>query len=219
ATFTPHKQLTPEQIFWSQNLIKIKSEALREQTTLSRPIKALTVYPSNTTTTLVPRVLPMKSQVKIHIFTLIQLFLEFDKTCKKRITPTGLTKGEMGFEQTKACYLKELKYQNLKDSHGNSPSTPDKDTPDFDSVFVISKMQASLQGKSNVIRQLKKQTSHLQETRSDTDRTLKVTTVDSQITRLTEKVTVLQAQNDSFRAENDKIKQHYKELYDSIKIM
>nr|GEZ49496.1 hypothetical protein [Tanacetum cinerariifolium] len=32
------------------------------------------------------------------------------------------------------------------------------------------------------------------------------------------KVTHLQAQNDLFRVENDKIKQHYKELYDSIKI-
>nr|GEX24470.1 uncharacterized mitochondrial protein AtMg00810-like [Tanacetum cinerariifolium] len=79
-------------------------------------------------------------------------------------------------------------------------------------------MQASLQGKVNVIRQLKKKISHLQETCSDTDRTLKVRTADSQITQLTETVTNLQAQNDLFRAENDKIKQHYKELYDSIKI-
>nr|GEY70667.1 hypothetical protein [Tanacetum cinerariifolium] len=53
----------------------------------------------------------------------------------------------------------QLKYQNLKDSFGNNPPTPDKDTPDFDPVFVIGKM-----------------------------------------------------------AENDKIKQHYKELYDSIQI-
>nr|GEY03320.1 retrovirus-related Pol polyprotein from transposon TNT 1-94 [Tanacetum cinerariifolium] len=228
---------------------------------------------------LVPKVLPTKSQVKIHIFTLIQLFLEFKKICKKRITPTGLTEGERGFEQTKECYLKEvvdrkhdaierknlliandsliaeclsqdvfsvatnselnvarftemhvanttvearylaleaelanlhdknnhdnqkelinhfsklevnhlnlkLKYQNLKDRIGNNPPTPDKDTPDFDSVFVIGKMQVSLQGKDNVIRQLKKQLSQLQVTHSDTDRTLK----------------------------------HYKELYDSIKI-
>nr|GEV50200.1 hypothetical protein [Tanacetum cinerariifolium] len=43
ATFTPQKQLTPEQIFWSQYLIKLKYEALKEQTTVSRPIKALTV--------------------------------------------------------------------------------------------------------------------------------------------------------------------------------
>nr|GFA44891.1 hypothetical protein [Tanacetum cinerariifolium] len=44
-------------------------------------------------------------------------------------------------------------------------------------------------------------------------------TTESQITKLTDQVTYLQAaQNDLFRAENDKIKQHYKELYDSIKI-
>nr|GEY03559.1 integrase, catalytic region, zinc finger, CCHC-type, peptidase aspartic, catalytic [Tanacetum cinerariifolium] len=235
-------------------------------------------------------------------------FLEFDKTCKKRITPTGFTEGERGFEQTKEYYLKEvipffktfkdnfegiqkalikeikemkdvfeeleaevtqydvdrnhdtierknlliandnliaeclskevfsvatnsklniaqftemivahtavearcleleLKYQNLKDSFGNNPSTPDKDTPDFDAVFVIGKMQASLQGKDHVIRQLKKKISQLQVTRSDTDRTLKVQTVDSPITKLSEQVTNLQAQNNLFRAENDKIK-------------
>nr|GEU56476.1 retrovirus-related Pol polyprotein from transposon TNT 1-94 [Tanacetum cinerariifolium] len=353
ATFTPQKQLTPEQIFWSNDLIKLKYEALKERTKVSRPIKALTVYPPNTPATLVPKVLPIKSQVKIHIFTLIQLFLDFDKTCKKRITPTVLTEGKRGFEQTKECYLKEvipffktlkdnfegiqkaltkkikeikdvfeeleaevaqyavdrkhdvierknlliandnliseclskevffvatnselnvarftkmhvanttvearclaleaelanlrdrshhdnqeglinhfsklkvnhlnlqLKYQNVKDSLGNNPPTPDKDTPDFDSVFVIGKMQASLQRKDNVIRQLKKQLSQFQVTRSDTDRTLKVQTTDSQITKLTEQVTNIQAQNDLFRADNHKIKQHYKELYDSIKI-
>nr|GEZ62252.1 hypothetical protein [Tanacetum cinerariifolium] len=331
ATFTPQKQLTPEQIFWSQDLIKLKSKALKEQTIVSRPIKALTVYPPNTPATLVPRVLPTKSQVKIYIFTLIQLFLEFDKTCKKRITPTGLPEGERGFKQTKECYLKEvilffktlkykfegirkaltkeikkmkdvfeeleaevaqyvidrkhdaieqknllidndnliakclskevfyvatnsklnvarfteihvantiiearcleleaelanlhdkshhdnqeelinhfsklelnhlnlqLKYQNLKDSFGNNPPTLDKDTPNFDSVFIIDKIQASLQGKDNVIRQLKKKIAQLQETRSDTDRTLKLRTADSQITQLTEQVTNLQAQND-----------------------
>nr|GEW18584.1 integrase, catalytic region, zinc finger, CCHC-type, peptidase aspartic, catalytic [Tanacetum cinerariifolium] len=79
-------------------------------------------------------------------------------------------------------------------------------------------MQASFQGKDNVIRQLKNQLSQLQVTRSDTDRTLRVQTIDSQITKLTDHVTHLQAQNDLFRAENDKIKQHYKDLYDSIKI-
>ncbi|GKE76230.1 hypothetical protein Tco_1542350, partial [Tanacetum coccineum] len=38
ATFTPQKQLTPEQIFWSQDLIKIKAEALKTQATTSRPM-------------------------------------------------------------------------------------------------------------------------------------------------------------------------------------
>ncbi|GJR53395.1 hypothetical protein Tco_1403916 [Tanacetum coccineum] len=108
ATFTPQTQLTPGQIFWSKDVLKMKAEALKEQTTASRPIKALTVYPPNTPATLVPRVLPTKSQVKINIFALIQLFSEFEKTCKKRITPTGLTEGERGFEQTKECYLTEV---------------------------------------------------------------------------------------------------------------
>nr|GEV59005.1 integrase, catalytic region, zinc finger, CCHC-type, peptidase aspartic, catalytic [Tanacetum cinerariifolium] len=112
----------------------------------------------------------------------------------------------------------QLKYQNLKDSIGNNPPTPDKDTPDLDSVFVIGKMQAFLQGKDNVIRRLKKELSQLQVTHSDTDRTLRVQPTDSQITKLTDQVTHLQAQNDLFRAKNDKIKKHYKELYDSIKI-
>nr|GFC38187.1 hypothetical protein [Tanacetum cinerariifolium] len=53
----------------------------------------------------------------------------------------------------------QLKYQNLKDGIGNNPPTPNKDTLDFVSVFVIGKMQASLQGKDNVIRQLKMQLS------------------------------------------------------------
>nr|GEW43711.1 retrovirus-related Pol polyprotein from transposon TNT 1-94 [Tanacetum cinerariifolium] len=43
TTFTPQKQLTLEQIFWSKDLIKMKAEALKEQTTASRSMKALTV--------------------------------------------------------------------------------------------------------------------------------------------------------------------------------
>nr|GFA00301.1 hypothetical protein [Tanacetum cinerariifolium] len=133
ATFTPQKQL----IFWSRDLIKMKSEALKEQTTVSRPIKALTVYPPNTPATLIPRVLPTKNQVKIHIFTLIQLFLEFNKTCKKRITPTGLTEGERGFEQTKACYLKEVIpfFQTLKENFEGIQKALTKEIKDMKDVF------------------------------------------------------------------------------------
>nr|GFC37907.1 hypothetical protein [Tanacetum cinerariifolium] len=79
-------------------------------------------------------------------------------------------------------------------------------------------MQASLLGKDNDIRQLKKQLSELQATCRDTECTVKVRTTDSQLTKVTDPVTNLQAQNDQFRAENDKVNQHYKQLYDSIKI-
>ncbi|GJX50463.1 retrovirus-related pol polyprotein from transposon TNT 1-94 [Tanacetum coccineum] len=348
ATFTPQKQLTPEQIFWSQDLIKMKAEALKTQATASRPIKALMVYPPNTPATLVPRVLPTKSQVKINIFALIQLFSDFEKTCNKRITPTGLTEGERGFEQTKACYLTEvipffktlkehfkgiqkaltkeikemkdifeeleakvdqnvvnrkhdeieqknllivndnlivdclskevfyivtnseltvsrfiemheahtivqtrcleleaelsklrdkiqkddhtelvkrfsnlevnhlnlqLKYQNLKECFGNKPSLPTRETPNLDSVFIIRKMKASIQGKDNAIKKLKMQIFQLQDTRSEADRTLDVRALNFQIIQLTKKVTTLQEQNELFRAKNAQVKQHYKELY------
>nr|GEZ87941.1 hypothetical protein [Tanacetum cinerariifolium] len=307
AIFTPQKQLTPKQIYWSNDLIKLKSKALKERAKVSRPIKAFTVYPLNTPTTLVPRVLPTTSQVKIHIFTLIQQFLEFDKTCKKRITPSAITDGERGFEQTKECYLQEviLFFQTIKDNFEGiqkaqtrevkqmkdvfedleaevaqcavnrkhdaidlkniliandnliaeclskevfSVSTKselnvarfaeihvantsvearclaleveldtlrnkshqrikgNKDTPDFDSVFVIGKMQASLQGKDYVIRQLKKQISQLQVTNSDTECTVKVRTTDSQHTKHIEQVTKLTAKNVTLRTSISKAK-------------
>nr|GEZ98022.1 hypothetical protein [Tanacetum cinerariifolium] len=38
----------------------------------------------------------------------------------------------------------QLKYQNLKDGIGNNPPTPNKDTSDFDSVFVIGKIKATV---------------------------------------------------------------------------
>ncbi|GJX21682.1 hypothetical protein Tco_0226127 [Tanacetum coccineum] len=53
ATFSPQKQLTPEQLFWSQDIVKMKAEALKEHNT--RPIKALLCnLPPNTPTTLCP---------------------------------------------------------------------------------------------------------------------------------------------------------------------
>ncbi|GJZ85057.1 retrovirus-related pol polyprotein from transposon TNT 1-94 [Tanacetum coccineum] len=137
ATFTPQTQLTPGQIFWSKDVFKMKAEALKEQTTASRPIKALTVYPPNTPATLVPRVLPTKSQVKINIFALQQLFSEFEKTFKKRITPTGLTEGERGFEQTKECYLTEVIpfFKTLKEHFEGIQNALTKEIKEMKEVF------------------------------------------------------------------------------------
>ncbi|GKA74856.1 hypothetical protein Tco_0781234, partial [Tanacetum coccineum] len=85
-----------------------ENDRKKAETSVPKPLSALTVYPPNTPVKLVPRVLPTKSQVKINLYVLTQLFTEFEKTCKKRITPTGVTEGERGFEQTKRCYLTEV---------------------------------------------------------------------------------------------------------------
>ncbi|GKC38884.1 hypothetical protein Tco_1051268 [Tanacetum coccineum] len=79
-------------------------------------------------------------------------------------------------------------------------------------------MKEQLQGKNNTIRKLKEQISHMNERRSEVDHTLDFKALDSQNIELTEYVTALQEQNEHFRADNEKVKQHYKELYDSIKI-
>ncbi|GJX34736.1 hypothetical protein Tco_0246293 [Tanacetum coccineum] len=49
------------------------------------------------------------------------------------------------FSNLKVNHLNlQLKYQNLKESFGNNTSSPTRDVPDFDSVFVIEKMKASI---------------------------------------------------------------------------
>ncbi|GJW08595.1 retrovirus-related pol polyprotein from transposon TNT 1-94 [Tanacetum coccineum] len=44
AIFTPQKQLTPEQIFWSNDLLKMKAKALKEKAKSAKPITAMTVF-------------------------------------------------------------------------------------------------------------------------------------------------------------------------------
>ncbi|GJY20127.1 hypothetical protein Tco_0392693 [Tanacetum coccineum] len=73
ATFAPQRNLTPEQIIDN-------NDRKKAETSVPKPLSALTVYPPNTPVKLVPRVLPTKS----------------------------VTEGERGFEQTKRCYLTEV---------------------------------------------------------------------------------------------------------------
>ncbi|GKA27809.1 retrovirus-related pol polyprotein from transposon TNT 1-94 [Tanacetum coccineum] len=121
ATFTPQTQLTPEQAFWSIDLEKRKAEELKANTPPLPVLPPATVYPPNTPVHLVPRTLPTTSQVNIGLYVITQLFWDFEKTCKKRITPTGITEGERGFEQTKRCYLTEvIPFFNLLKEHFDS---------------------------------------------------------------------------------------------------
>nr|GFA40947.1 hypothetical protein [Tanacetum cinerariifolium] len=200
ATFTHQKQLTPEQIYWSNDLMKLKSEALKERAKVSRHIKAFTVYPLNTPATLVLRVLSTTRQVKIHIFTLIQQFSEFDKTCKKRITPSVITDRERGFEQTKACYLQEVIpfFQTIKDNFEGIQKALTREVKQMKDVFeeLEAKIaQCAVDRKHNAINRKNLLISN-----------------DNLIAECLSKET------DCLRAENDKVKQHYKQLYDSIKI-
>nr|GEV09662.1 hypothetical protein [Tanacetum cinerariifolium] len=118
ATFTPHTQLTPEQVFWSKEINDKKADDLKARTPPLRVLLPMTVYPPNTHVHLVPRTLPTTSQVNIGLYVITQLFWDFEKTCKKRIIPMGIIEGERGFEQTKRCYLTEvIPFFNLLKEH------------------------------------------------------------------------------------------------------
>nr|GEY10918.1 integrase, catalytic region, zinc finger, CCHC-type, peptidase aspartic, catalytic [Tanacetum cinerariifolium] len=244
-------QLTPEQIFWSKDVLKIKAKALKEQTKALKPIKALTVYPSNTPATLVPGecdkierknlliannnliadclskemfYIATNSELTVSRFTkmhdaqtvvqarCLELKAEISKLNDKiqKYDHNELVKYFSNLEVNQLNL--QLKHQHLKESFGNNKSLPARDTPDFDSVFVIKKIKASIQGKDKTIKKLRMQISQLKETHSEADRTLDFRALDFQIAQLAEKVTVLHEQNELFKVENAKIKQHYKEL-------
>ncbi|GJV29478.1 hypothetical protein Tco_1385926 [Tanacetum coccineum] len=224
----------------------MKAEALKEHTTASRPIKALTVkhdkieqknlliandnlifdclskevfYLATNSELTISRFTAMHDAHTVVQARCLELEAEISKLCNK-VQKDDHAELVKGFSNLEVNHLNlQLKYQNLKERFRNNTSLPAQDAPDFDSVFVIEKIKASIQGKDNAIKKLRNQISQLTKTRSDVDRTLDFRALDFQITQLTEKVTVLQEQNELFRAKNEMVKQHYKELYDSIKIM
>ncbi|GJQ97117.1 hypothetical protein Tco_0008256 [Tanacetum coccineum] len=126
-----------------------ENDRKKAETSVPKPLSALTVYPPNTPVKLVPRVLPTKSQVKINLYVLTQLFTEFDKTCKKRITPTGVTEGERGFEQTKRCYLTEVIpfFKTLKEHFARVQTALFKEVKIDDLMALISRRQFELRSK------------------------------------------------------------------------
>ncbi|GJZ42473.1 hypothetical protein Tco_0589359 [Tanacetum coccineum] len=99
-------------------LAKRKAEELKSNATPLPVLPLATVYPPNTPAHPVPRTLPTTTQVNIGMYVITQLFWDFEKTCKKCITSTGITEGERGFEQTKRCYLTEvIPFFNLLKEH------------------------------------------------------------------------------------------------------
>ncbi|GJZ62442.1 hypothetical protein Tco_0618579 [Tanacetum coccineum] len=112
----------------------------------------------------------------------------------------------------------QLKYQNLKERFGNKKPVTSSDAPSFDSLFVIGKLNEQIQSRGNTIRELKEKISRLTKKNSDADPIFDLKALVSQNKDLTAKLNALHDLNERFRAENAKVKQHYKELYDSIKI-
>ncbi|GJY09095.1 retrovirus-related pol polyprotein from transposon TNT 1-94, partial [Tanacetum coccineum] len=98
----------------------------------------------------------------------------------------------------------QLKYQHLQESFDNKNSQASQEAPDFNSFFKIKNLEHQIKEKDNVIRHLKDLVASVNDRSREP-----YNAVD---------VTALIEQNDCDRVELEKVKQHYKELYDSIKI-
>ncbi|GJU38286.1 hypothetical protein Tco_1191243 [Tanacetum coccineum] len=110
-----------------------------------------------------------------------------------------------GFNKLEVEYLNlQLKYQHLQENFRNNKSQTSQDVPEFDSFFRIKILETQLQEKDNAIRNLKAQVSKMNDRSCETYNA--------------KDVTALIEQNECVRVELEKVKQHYKELYDSIKI-
>nr|GEX86346.1 zinc finger, CCHC-type, retrotransposon Gag domain protein [Tanacetum cinerariifolium] len=83
---------------------------------------------------------------------------EFDQTCKKRITPSAITNGERGFEQTKACYLKEVIsfFKTLKDNFEGIQKALTKEVKEMKDVFEELEAEA-LEAELSNLRETKNQ--------------------------------------------------------------
>nr|GEW04760.1 hypothetical protein [Tanacetum cinerariifolium] len=237
ATFTSQKQLTPEQIYWSNDLMKLKSEALKERAKVSRPIKAFTVI---TPTGLTDRERGFEKTKAFYLQEVIQFF----KTIKDNFK---------GIQKALTKEVKEMKdvFEELEAEVAQCAVDRKHDAIDQKKLLIandnliaecLSKKVFSVATNSELnVTQLAKMhiantfvearclaleaelatlrdKSHQENQGELIKHFSKLETIDSQITKLTDHVTHHQAQNDMFRAENDKIKQHYKDLYDSIKI-
>ncbi|GJS09028.1 hypothetical protein Tco_0365824 [Tanacetum coccineum] len=102
------------------------------------------------------------------------------------------------------CLSTQLLYDVEKSRCLDLEADMSKEAPDFNSFFKIKNLEHQIQENDNVIRNLKVLVANVNDRSCEPYNAKDVTT--------------LIEQNDCGRIELEKVKQHYKELYDSIKI-
>nr|GEV27839.1 putative ribonuclease H-like domain-containing protein [Tanacetum cinerariifolium] len=242
--YIDNKQLTPEQIFWSKDLLKMKEEALKEQTIASRPIKALTVKHDeierknlliandNFADCLSKDVFYTATDFVLTVFRFSDMHEAFS-FAQKRIAKLESKDSNLQnkiqnddhdvmvnhFSKLEVEHLNlKLKYQHLKESFENKKSVTSSDAPTFDLVFVIRQLQDQIQCRGNTIRELREKISRLTKKHSDAVPIHDLKALDSQNKELHAKVNALHDLNERWRVKNEKVKRNYKELYDLMKI-
>ncbi|GJX90091.1 hypothetical protein Tco_0343417 [Tanacetum coccineum] len=239
AIFAPQRDLTPEQIFWAKDendRKKVEASVLKPLSTPTVSQKGKEVLNKQKDTEVIPFFKTLKQHIEgvqkalfKEVKEMEEIFDQMsaevdqntvDKQCAKIERKNLLIANEnlianiqkdvndemiRGFNKLEVEYLNlQLKYQHLQENFGNNKSQTSQDVPEFDSFFRIKNLETQLQEKDNVIRNLKAQVSKMNDRSCETYNA--------------KDVTALIEQNECVRVELEKVKQHYKELYDSIKI-
>ncbi|GJY90881.1 integrase, catalytic region, zinc finger, CCHC-type containing protein [Tanacetum coccineum] len=241
---TEHEQRMDDQMHMEQQ----KAEKLKASASPMHVLPPATVYPPNTPVHLVPRMLPTTSQVNIGLIAqdvfytvtnsalTASRFHDLSIAYNVALTRAADLEAENSgvlekikqddhdtmikdFSKLEVAHLNlQLKHQHLKKNIENFKSKSSKDVPEFDTFFELSMRDDQIQSHKNTIRKLKAQISELKDNKSDELSTIDSKSLDSQNSHLKETVTALQERLENFKAENEKVKRHYQELFDSIKI-
>nr|GEU89359.1 retrovirus-related Pol polyprotein from transposon TNT 1-94 [Tanacetum cinerariifolium] len=151
----------------------------------------------------------------------------FDMVVKERTTATAITEGTWGFEHTKACFrddiipfvkaLKELfnsfdqfLIDELSEVQQRNTSFSQDSAPTFTELFEINDLKAQAQAKDTVILKLIEKLNSLTGDVNERKVKRELEETETLNIKLDHKVTKLVA-------ENEHLKQTYKQLYDSIK--
>nr|GEX06083.1 retrovirus-related Pol polyprotein from transposon TNT 1-94 [Tanacetum cinerariifolium] len=192
----------------SENLVQLEEPNLSASTTIVE----------------VPKELPKVSMVNSSLKKLKFHLASFDMVVKESTTATAITEGTWGFEHTKACFrddiipfvkaLKELINsfdQFLIDElTERNNSFSEQSAPTFDQLFEINDLKAQSQEKDTVIMKLKERL-----------KSLSGNVQNGKIKRELEEIETINIELDhrvtKLVAENEHLKQTYKNMYDSIK--
>ncbi|GJU48240.1 retrovirus-related pol polyprotein from transposon TNT 1-94 [Tanacetum coccineum] len=149
----------------------------------------------------VSKELPKVSMVNTSLKKLKHHLAGFDVVVKERTTATAITEGSWGFKHTKACFKDEIIpfVKALKDLFNT-----------FDQYFELNELKAQSQEKDTVIKKLKERIISLSGNMNEDKIKKDIEEIEMINIELDHRVSKL-------IAENEQLKQTYRQLYDSIK--
>ncbi|GJU37724.1 hypothetical protein Tco_1186078 [Tanacetum coccineum] len=199
-------EITRKRMMEKMQSPQYNNDRKKAETSVPKPLSALTVYPPQYSVKRAALEFRLtKRQVKINLYVLTHTFYGIDKNLQKRIT-NRCYEGKRGVQ---TALFKEVKvmeeiFDQMSDEVDQNCRGQHNGSPEFNSFFKINNLENQIQEKDNVIRDLKVLVSNVNDRSCEPYNT--------------NDVTALIEQNECVRVELEEVKQHYKELFESIQI-